>query len=121
MVVFSLIGTWINGCVNNREADDLRHHRAHYDVSVMDSVYNNLPTSAEIAVEMDGQWKQEVNDAKTNILLLKINSHYILPMKYVLTSRYLFVELYRLTSAATINLNLTKLLMQISMPIMNII
>ena len=26
---------WINGCVNNREAGDLRRHRAHYDVTVM--------------------------------------------------------------------------------------
>ena len=26
---------WINGWVNNREAGDLRHHRAHYDVIVM--------------------------------------------------------------------------------------
>ena len=25
----------INGCVNNREAGDLRRHRAHYDVTVM--------------------------------------------------------------------------------------
>ena len=28
---------WINGWVNNREAGDLRHHRAHYDVIVMSS------------------------------------------------------------------------------------
>ena len=26
---------WINGWVNNREAGDLRHHRAYYDVTVM--------------------------------------------------------------------------------------
>ena len=30
-----LISAWINGWVNNREAGDLRHHRAHYDVIVM--------------------------------------------------------------------------------------
>ena len=28
-------GPWINGWVNNREAGDLRRHRAHYDVIVM--------------------------------------------------------------------------------------
>ena len=28
-------GHWINICVNNRETDDLRRHRAHYDVIVM--------------------------------------------------------------------------------------
>ena len=35
-LIFSLIWAWINGWVNNREADDLRHPRAHYDVIVMD-------------------------------------------------------------------------------------
>ena len=34
-LMFSLICAWINGWVNNREADDLRRYRAHYDVSVM--------------------------------------------------------------------------------------
>ena len=33
--VSSLIYAWINGWVNNREAGDLRRHRAHYDVTVM--------------------------------------------------------------------------------------
>ena len=32
---FSLICAWINGWVNNREAGDLRRHRAHYDATVM--------------------------------------------------------------------------------------
>ena len=34
-LMFSLICAWINGWVNNREADDLRRHRAHYDVIEM--------------------------------------------------------------------------------------
>ena len=34
-LMFSPICAWINGWVNNREAGDLRHHRAHYDVIVM--------------------------------------------------------------------------------------
>ena len=33
--MFSLICAWINGWVNNREAGDLRQHRAHYDVTVL--------------------------------------------------------------------------------------
>ena len=33
--IFSLICAWINGWVNNREAGDMRHHHAHYDVIVM--------------------------------------------------------------------------------------
>ena len=34
-LMFSLICAWINGWVNNREACDLRHHRAHYAVTTM--------------------------------------------------------------------------------------
>ena len=34
----SLIYVWINGWVNNREAGDLRRHRAHYDVTVMTKI-----------------------------------------------------------------------------------
>ena len=34
-LMFSLICTWINGWVNNREAGNLRCHCAHYDVIVM--------------------------------------------------------------------------------------
>ena len=33
--MFSLIWAWIKDWVNNREAGDLRRHRAHYDVTVM--------------------------------------------------------------------------------------
>ena len=34
-LIFSLICAWINGWVNNREAGNLRRHRAHFDVIVM--------------------------------------------------------------------------------------
>ena len=34
-LMFSFICTWIKGWVNNREADDLRRLRTHYDVTVM--------------------------------------------------------------------------------------
>ena len=34
-LVYSLICVWINGWENNREAGDLRCHRAHYDVIVI--------------------------------------------------------------------------------------
>ena len=33
-LVFSLILAWTNGWTNNRDAGDLRCHRAHYDVIV---------------------------------------------------------------------------------------
>ena len=34
-LMFSLICAWINVWVNNCKAGDLRHHRTHYDVTVM--------------------------------------------------------------------------------------
>ena len=34
-LMVSLICAWINGWVNNREAGDLRRHRAHYDITAM--------------------------------------------------------------------------------------
>ena len=34
-LVFFFICVWINGWVKNREAGDLRRHRAHYDVTIM--------------------------------------------------------------------------------------
>ena len=34
-LMFSLICVWINGCVNNHDAGDLRCHHTHYDVTVM--------------------------------------------------------------------------------------
>ena len=37
---FSLICVLINGWVNNREAGDLRRHRVHYDVTVMNGKWN---------------------------------------------------------------------------------
>ena len=37
-LMFSLICVWMNGWVNNGEAGDLRRHRGHYDVNIMNSV-----------------------------------------------------------------------------------
>ena len=37
-LMFSLICTWINGWVNNREAGDLRCNRAHYDATQLSSL-----------------------------------------------------------------------------------
>ena len=34
-LMFSFIGAWINGWVNNREAGDFRFHHAHYSITVM--------------------------------------------------------------------------------------
>ena len=43
--------SWIDGWVNNREAGDLRRHRARYDASVMiTSTHDNDPTSTQFTV-----------------------------------------------------------------------
>ena len=40
-LMFSFICVWINDWVNNREADDLRRYRAHYDVIVMACAFSS--------------------------------------------------------------------------------
>ena len=35
-LMFSLFCAWTNGWVNNRDPGDLRRHRAHYDINVME-------------------------------------------------------------------------------------
>ena len=56
-LMFSLICTWINGSVNNREAGDLRRHRAHYDVMVMATIIIlNLDLSTFEAWMLNALW-----------------------------------------------------------------
>ena len=45
-LMFSLICAWMIDWVNNREAGDLRRHRAHYDVIVMDINVNVMAADA---------------------------------------------------------------------------
>ena len=44
-LMFSLICAWINGWVNNREAGDLRRHRAHCDVTVVQDGFTGSGTT----------------------------------------------------------------------------
>ena len=43
-LMFSLICSWTNSWTNNEDAGDLRRHRAHYDVTVMNS-FNSIAMS----------------------------------------------------------------------------
>ena len=54
--MFSLIWAWIKGWVNNREARDLKRHRAHYDVTVIYGLIHKM--SFEITVS---RWKLQGN------------------------------------------------------------
>ena len=49
-LMFSLVCAWTNGFVSNRDAGDLRRHRAHYDVTVMDLGYRS---STETTIEVN--------------------------------------------------------------------
>ena len=40
--MFSSICVWINGWINNRKAGDLRPHRAHYDVIVINTTFRTV-------------------------------------------------------------------------------
>ena len=44
ILMFSLMYVWINGCINNREAGDLRRYHGHYDVIVMYDGWNYVNT-----------------------------------------------------------------------------
>ena len=61
--MLSLVCAWIYGLVNNRDAVDLRRHRAHYDVIVMNRT---------LVPEPDGY--VELVDYK----MFKLRSHYLL-------------------------------------------
>ena len=59
-LMLSLICAWINNWVNNREAGDLRHYRAHYDVTVMIVHQFALPCSTpggEQDEALIGNWR----------------------------------------------------------------
>ena len=49
-LMFFLICTWINSWVNNREADDLRRYRAHYDVTIMQGHFIRLDDRKSIII-----------------------------------------------------------------------
>ena len=55
-LMFTLFCVWINGCVSNREAGDLRCYRAHFDVTVMRSFLLSLRIKAK--------WISNVNQEK---------------------------------------------------------
>ena len=62
-LMFSLICTWINGLVNNREAGDLRRKRAHHDVTVIRTLASHINHSTVCANSV------LKNDRKWNIFL----------------------------------------------------
>ena len=58
-LMFSLICTWINAWVNNREAGDLRRHCDHYDVIVMGLQFYATPGTGPLCSQTL-QWEPRV-------------------------------------------------------------
>ena len=62
--MFSLICTWINDWVNNREAGDLRCHWAHYSVTVMSiSIIISSSNSSSSSIHTRRKWKPNTSSA----------------------------------------------------------
>ena len=74
-LMFSLIWAWTNRCVNNREAGNLWHHRAHYDGAVMRWKFrsSNPPiselASRHISCWMDGMYQRHIYFVVNNYII----------------------------------------------------
>ena len=53
---FSLICVWMDDWVNNREAGDLRRHRAHYDFIVMGNWHRRMWIMSRLSVQIAPNW-----------------------------------------------------------------
>ena len=73
-LMFLLICTWTNGWANNRDAGDLRRHRAHHDVTVIDcsSFIRHLWQSTKKHIK----WSSKVLD-ENNIIRAYNHTTYI--------------------------------------------
>ena len=67
----SLICSWTNGGVNNRDACDLRHHRASYDVTAMIYIY-----ILGVSLEITGYAEDMSIDMSLKIIILRLNSQF---------------------------------------------
>ena len=61
-LMFTLICARINGWVNNREAVDLRRHRAHCDVIVMDSIFAEVRLTANNSASLQAMTSHQTRD-----------------------------------------------------------
>ena len=72
-LMFTLIGSRINGWVSNREAGDLRRHRAHYDVTVMQMQFREwkslITPQNPIEIDSFGSGWQFVNIFLAEVLI----------------------------------------------------
>ena len=76
-LMFSFICNWINIWVNNLEAGGLRHHRAHYDMSVM--IYGICQHTFSVWKGTKNYWKNIVVIECKYIYTQKKSGPYITP------------------------------------------
>ena len=59
-LMYLMICAWTNGWVNNRNAGDLRRHRAHYDITVMMFLYAlnfvSVAVLATVTLQLFAKW-----------------------------------------------------------------
>ena len=68
---------WINGWINNREAGDMRRHRAHYDVVVMnmDCLLPKVQRGIACCITMISYWKNiTLNGRAICIIMSKLQT-----------------------------------------------
>ena len=69
-LMFSLICTWINGWVDNREVGDLRRHCAHYDVRVMVKVQYHLFSLSVVDMYTTSQSSGWLQSRQANTIII---------------------------------------------------
>ena len=63
-LMFSFICAWINGWLDNREAGDLRRHRAHYDIIAMCSAIVLQIERSRTCVIVNFGWNKRIDGLK---------------------------------------------------------
>ena len=88
-LMFPLIWTWINSSVNNHEAGDLRRHRAHYDIIVMNSAAKSNPCCQRLIVTHQ-------RTSITSTILTKIDgkTYLFLHKHFLLIYVFMMVQMY---------------------------
>ena len=75
-LMFSLICAWMNNRVNNREADDWRRQRVHYDVTVMCFVFLSGPILRKYVRKIIGDKAQvRISCSKFRVVVTFMDYH----------------------------------------------
>ena len=89
----SLICAWTNGWVNNRDADDLICHRAHYDINVMHQQNTSEPFNVSWSQPQRTDWSEICNGLAVTSIFFNWTS-----VSYSLTGHIDVLALKRLKS-----------------------